>query len=133
MKAFCGYPVNGKPCGNLATPGCAFCDSHGWEFTENNIRRGRKISSLLTPLTEEQIIDRAAERRRGIRFAIAYLWCVAATLALVWLVPAALRFVQEYRQVWLGILIGSVLQTAMIMCSKWLGDRVGWLEWFSWN
>lgn len=58
---FCGYPVVNSEspnlwiaCGKVATPGCAYCDQHGMEFSEGSVAR---------PLTADEIVERAEQRK----------------------------------------------------------------------
>jgi hypothetical protein len=121
MNYFCGYPVDGKPCGKLATPGCAFCDEHGSVFDKYG------VGDLLAmdtgtgprphPLTEEEIIQTAIERdhRNGRWLAIgAFL-----VLALVALYQPVHTWLHRHVELFAGILIGSLAEAVVWIACIW--------------
>lgn len=39
----------------------------------------------------------------------------------------------SHREIFWGILIGSILEAGVIFASRWSLDRYLWIRWFSWN
>jgi hypothetical protein len=112
----CGEPATWQPCGQLATPGCAFCDVHGREFD----------AAHRAALTEEQIIDRACESDLEYgRWIAVGIFIILALLAL-WL-PVH-TWLHRHVELFAGILLGTLAQSI-----PWLIDRWRWLKWFSYQ
>jgi hypothetical protein len=120
MIYFCGYPIVNdvpggavyKPCGKHATPGCAFCDEHAQR-----------------PLTEQDIVDRAADRWR---WYWREWWCFPIAILLLWVLalypPSWTIFLRAHVEFLWGVLAGSLLQVP-----GWLRDRWRWMKLFSWS
>lgn len=82
-------------------------------------------------ITESKIIERAAVARPSWRW-------VSAILGVFFLIAGGLlrsttasHFIQAQRDLLLGMLIGSLLQTGVVFASRRAWDRYLWLKWFS--
>ena len=113
--SFCGYPVRipgsklWRPCGLSATPGCAYCEQHAQWPKEK-------------PKTQPWW------------FSVPWLICFLMFLASMvvslyepvhnWLQAHTLGF-------WMGVIVGSVLELAIVLIARWTRNRVQWIRWFS--
>lgn len=85
------------------------------------------------PLTAEQIVERA-DRRDRIRKSRIYVaaWCAVSLLILAGFVflfyEPVHAWLHRHVELFLGILIGSLLQTI-----GWARDRWRWMRGFSWQ
>lgn len=129
--SFCGYPVipapgdlywgeNYKPCGNIATPGCAYCAEHA----EPPRREWARLA--------EEHNKKVKTKQDGKPGWIGWTGCIGGLLIAAtglyqpvhdWLHAHTLGF-------WAGVFVGSVLELCIILAGRWTWHRYGWLRWF---
>ncbi len=124
--AFCGYPVlHGvvyvgdnpddpkfwKPCSNIATPGCAYCDEHA----------NAVVDDLPPSLTADDIVERAERRRRTLEIQMSW---IAFAAVLVILTEPIRPWMRTHLQFSFGVFVGAVAEAIAWGVWRWRkGDR----------
>jgi len=152
--AFCGYPVNVPtqpqawyPCGNIATPGCAYCYVHArvaWNledeprpsrfdsrFVYGDSEQPPQSGYLSNPfsgqrITEAEIVDRAERRER--RWRNVGEFCrymgLAILVTLFFLLEPIHTWGHEHYVFFAGVALGSALEGMLWAVWRWRrGDR----------
>lgn len=129
--SFCGYPITGNknanpgnpenwvPCGDLATPGHAYCDRHGMmpdPFSDSGVSHPWHAVNPITGrrrLTEAEIVARAAAREE--KWKCVYGWIQYVTicgfLLLVFLTEPVRSWSGAHWEFFVGVVAGSLAQT----------------------
>jgi hypothetical protein len=129
MIYFCGYPVDGKPCGKPATPGCAFCDEHGQLFERDQFN----VADLLANDTGHgpDLMERA--RELDYKAIGEYLgrwirrWTVAALIVcVVGLFDPFHTWLHAHLELLLGFLLGALAQSIPWLIDRWRWKGIAW-------
>lgn len=91
----------------------------------------------LPPLTEEEIVDRAARKAQNWAYLCRFFAAVAVVI-LVGITEPVHGWIRRHIEFMFGVTLGSWLELAVCerwpqRCFAWLRDRWLWLRWFSWQ